>query len=289
MAKEFVAGISYSGETAQTVVLELSEHGTVLRFLQEHLRADGGDTWFLDAFLSSRDRFVEKTTRVSVGLDHAALLLYKFPVDTSLTRPEQNEHVQWELATVLAKYQPREYINDLHYLAIQAREQTADVFVVNVRRSLIFSIQALLAQKKFNLHIADANYFGAQHALLSSYPSVKSERVLLAGFSRGRVDIGLVQSGRLLDYQYALFDAAGDLAATLREIVARHAPSALYYFGMDHSANVMAEIRGELDLAVLPLNPFNRIAVQSSLQGYAPFEGSEHRLASCVGLALRKV
>lgn len=289
MAKEYVAGISYSGETAQTVVLELSEHGTTARFLQEHTRASSAETWFLDTFLASRDRFVEKATRVSIGLDHAALLLYKFPVDTSLTRPEQNEHVQWELSTVLANYQPREYINDLHYLAIQARAQTADVFVVNVRRSLIFSIQTLLAQKKYDLHIADANFFGAQHALLSSVPSAKSERVLLAGFSRGRMDVGLVQNGRLLDYQYALFDAPEGTLPVLREFAAKFAPTTLYYFGMDQSASVMAEIREELPVTALPLNPFHRITVSPSLDGFGPFAGSEHRLASCVGIALRKV
>jgi hypothetical protein len=289
MAKEYVAGISYSGETAQTVVLELSEHGTTARFIEEHTRASTAETWFLDTFLSSRDRFVEKATRVSIGLDHAALLLYKFPVDTSLTRPEQNEHVQWELATVLADYQPKEFINDLHYLAIQAREQTAEVFVVNVRRSLIFSVQALLAQKKYDLHIADANYFGAQHALLASFPSVKAERVLLAGFSGGRVDVGLVQHGRLMDYQYALFSAPEEILPLMRELVARFAPSTLYYFGMDQSANVVADVRGELPIPSLPLNPFNRISVNPSLAGFAPFAGSEHRLASSIGIALRKV
>ena len=289
MAKEYVAGISYSGETAQTVVLELSEHGTTVRFLVEHTRASTAETWFLDALLSARNRFVEKLSRVSIGLDHAALLLYKFPVDTSLTRPEQNEHVQWELATVLAEYQPKEFINDLHYLAIQAREQTADVFVVNVRRSLIFTIQALLAQKKYDLHIADANYFGAQHALAAAYPSVKTERVLLAGFSAGRVDVGLMQQGRLLDYQYAMFRTPGDIIPFLRGIAEKFAPAALYYFGMDPSTNVVSVIGGEFPVPAVPLNPFARMTVGPALAGFASFAGSEHRLASCVGIAQRKV
>jgi hypothetical protein len=289
VAKEYVAGVSYSGETAQTVVLEVSENGTVVRYLREHTRSSTAETWFLDTLLSSKDRVVEKATRVSIGLDHDSLLLYTFPVDTSLTRPEQNEHVQWELATVLADYQPKEFINDLHYLAIQAREQTADVFVVNVRRSLIFSVQALLAQRGHELHIADANYFGAQHALLAAYPPLKTERVLLAGFSRGRIDVGFVQNGRLFDFGYTLFDHAGSLIPFLRERIARFAPSMLFYYGVDQSAAVMADVRGELTVECLPLNPFQRATVSPSLDGYAPFEGSEHRLAACVGIALRKV
>ena len=289
MAKEYLAGVSYSGETAQTVVLEVSEHGTVLRYLREHVRSSTAETWFLDSLLGARDRVVDRASRVSIGLDHAALLLYKFPVDTSLTRPEQNEHVQWELSTVLADYQPKEFINDLHYLSIQAREQTAEVFVVNVRRSLIFSVQALLSQRRHELHIADANYFGAQHALLAAYPSVRNERVILAGFSRGRVDAGLVHQGRLLDFQYALFDTAESVVTLLRRLVAEFSPSTVYYFGMDQAAAVMADVQGELPVPCIPLNPFARISVNPSLDGYAPFEGSEHRLASCVGIALRKV
>jgi len=289
MAKEYVAGISYAGETAQTVVLEVSEAGTQLRFLEEHARQSSAETWFLDAFLSSREKVVEKASRVSIALDHAALLLYKFPVDTSLTRPEQNEHVQWELATVLARFQPKEFINDLHYLTIQAREQTADVFVVNVRRSLIFSIQSLLAQKKFDLHIADTNYFGAQQALLVNNPALKTARVLLAGFSHGRMDVGLLQNGRLLDYHYTLFDSPDEVERLLAELAARHAPSELYYFGMDHSASVMGDVRGRLTLQSVALNPFQRIGVHPSVRTFAAFAGSEHRLAASIGIALRKV
>ncbi len=289
MAKEYVAGISYTGETAQTVVLEVSENGTQLRFLEEHVRKSTAETWFLDAFLSSRDRIVDKASRVSIALDHAALLLYTFPVDTSLTRPEQNEHVQWELATVLADFKPKEFINDLHYLAIQAREQTADVFVVNVRRSLIFSIQALLADKKFDLHIADTNYFGAQHALLVNTPALKTSRVLLAGFSRGRMDVGLLHNGRLVDYRYALSESPESFMRLLRGLSEKHAPSGLYYFGMDRSAALVADVREQLGLDPIAVNPFQRIGVSSSVRAFAQFAGSEHRLASAVGIALRKV
>lgn len=289
MAKEFVAGISYSAGTAHTAVLEVSEKGTELRFLQVHTRTGETETWFLDTLLSSRDKYVQRATRVSIALDHSALLLYKFPVDTSLTRPEQNEHVQWELAAVLEKYQPKEFINDLHYLAIQARAQTADVFVVNVRRSLIFSVQTRLAERKYDLHLADANYFGAQHALLVNYPAVKTERVLLAGFGDGRVDIGLLHNGRLLDYRYGVFETPEKAAALLSEIVAEKAPSALYYFGMDRAADAMTEVRDRIGVPSTPVNPFQRITVGSGVIGFGPFAGSEHRLASCVGIALRKL
>jgi hypothetical protein len=288
MQKEIVAGISFSGDTAHTVVFEISEKGTELRFLLEHKRQSTAETWFLDGFLNSKDKYVEKATRVSIGLDHALLLLYTFPIDTSLTRPEMNEHVQWELSLIIPDFQKKEFINDLHYLTVRGREQTADVFVVNVRRSLIYSIQQLLSGKKYDLHIADANYFGAQNALFINYPSVKTENTLLAGFSDGRVDIGTISKGRLFDYHYLLHQSEEEILAFLQPVIEQASPTALYHYGLGQDTSIISSVETTFGVPVRALNPLLRIGVNSSVRGYELFAGNEYRLAASAGIALRK-
>src|ERR1041385_3166831 len=201
MPKELIAGVSFSDTMAQTVVLGLDENSIELYHLEESPNANRNDTWFLDSVLNAQEGMGGKISRVAVAIDNAAVFLLSFPLDGSLTRPEQNEHIQWELSNFVEDFKPKDYINDIHVLRTRAREQVSEILTVSVRRSLVFNIQNTLANKKIDLQLVDTNHFGAQHALFAVHPEAKTKVAALAGISKSRIDVGILVNGRLTNYR----------------------------------------------------------------------------------------
>ena len=288
MSKEFVAGVSFSDDTAQTAVFEVREDNVELQYLSEHTKKDGGELWFFDALFGLKGRKVRKISRVSVAIDNSLALTHTFPLDCTLTQTEQNEHVQWETSNFLPDYRPQDFINDLHTLQTDIREGVSEVSVVTVRRSMIHNIQRSLTEHGLEIHILDTNHFGAEYALLRGYPENKTKTIALVCISRNRMDVGILEQGQLKSYRFAMVSSVEEgrefigglkLDTTFRDV---------FLYGTSVSSGFLAAIRSMSGVKVTLLNPFRRINVASSCREFDQFIGKEYRFSACTGIALRK-
>lgn len=286
MPKEFRAGVSFDGDTAQIAVLEIRDQDIELRHIEVRQRQALGELWFLEGVLQLKDSTFKKISKVSVAFDHAVVFLYCFPLDTSLHQTEQNEQVHWELSNFIPNYQAKEYINDVHILRTHAREQVADVLVVAVKRATLFHTHSMLAEHKLELQIADTNYFGAENALFTNYPELKSKSVALVSTSKNRVDVGLLKNGRLTHYHYAMISPQ-ECSKFLKDAIQNFLVSDIIFYGSGITVELVKTLREELGINSIILNPFRRVHIDPSLTAFDKFIGYEHQFAACVGCALR--
>ena len=285
MFDKFSAGVSYADQRAQLVILQIKKRKIKLRHVEEYARAEEQELWFLDPLLKRRTRVVRKTSKVSIALDNASVLLHSFPMDNSLNQVEQNEFVTWELSNYVEGYREKKYINDAHLLQTHVQGKVSELFVIAARRSLIFGIQEALSDQKFQLHITDTNHFGAQYALLVNYPDVRTKIVALAVLSGERTDLGILNQGKLVYYRYAPVSSPEDVLDFLQSQLRLYAADQIFLCGGAATDTLVEGAEQRLGIHAELLNPFKRLAGGSLLRDLA---GQEHRYASAVGCALRK-
>jgi len=288
MSKECIAGVSYSGGVAHLAVFEIRERETKLLHLEEFINAGQNPTWYLEYILEPKNRVLKKIDKVSVGLDMADVLLHQFPLDTTLTRAEQNEHVHWELSNLVEGYQPKDYLYDLHVLNTDPQSQVAEVVAVAVKQLYIYKIQENLERRKIALHIADGAYFGAEQSLLLNFPEVKNKTIILLYCSHNRIDIGLEIGGKLARYRYGINTAPQGVIELVREVINELTLNEIYCCGPSVPSDLKPPLQEALGYKVLMVNPFRQMITTSSFIGFDTFAGLEHRFAAAAGLALRQ-
>jgi Tfp pilus assembly PilM family ATPase len=288
MSKEISAGISISGNRAELAVFKFDEREYTLLHLQEYLRSDEHDLWFLQPLIEPHERILKKISHVSIALDTGSVFLHSYPIDSSLTQSEQNEHTNWELSRFIPEFKPNDYICDRHVLRTRAREQVAEMLVVAVQRSVIFGIQERLARKKFSVHLIDTSYFGAEHALIVEYPESKVKTVALVSVGEARVDVGIEFNGRLIEYHYATDASLESVVDVLRKVMKDSTIVEIYCCGPNASHEMSASLNETFGIPAIMLNPFRRSVKTLSFDDYEEFIGREHHFAACVGMALRR-
>jgi hypothetical protein len=288
MSKECIAGVSYSGGVAHLAVFEIRERETKLLHLEEFINAGQNPLWFLEYILEPKTRILKKIEKVSVGLDMADVLLHQFPLDTTLSKVEQNEHVHWELSNLVEGYQAKDYLYDLHVMKADAQSQVAEVMAVAVRQLYIYKIQEHLEHKKIALHIVDGAYFGGEKTLLLNFPEVKSKSVVLLYCSHNRIDIGLEIGGHLARYRYGINTNPQGVIDLVKETISDTTLNEIYCCGPAVPSDIKMPLQESLGYKVLMVNPFRQMITTSSFLGYDVFSGLEHRFAGAVGLALHQ-
>lgn len=288
MPKKYSAGISIAGRSLQVVIAEIREGGMELCHIEEVEDAGAGDHWIAEAIRILREGGSGKVTSASVALDHDLLFLHTFPMDASLHQADQNEHVQWELSNYIADFKPQEYLNDTHVLRSRAREQTADVLMVSVRRDLLFRIQRFLGEHKIELTIVDTNYFSAQHGLMANYPEARMKLLGLAGISPHRIELGVVANGRTLEYHTFRPGTAADTVDHILNTLGPLHIDMLFLYGTGITTALYEPLGESRKPSVTLFNPFRRLFIPSSLKTFERYAGLEHRFAAAVGCALRK-
>lgn len=287
MAKELSMGLSFSDGTAQTAVIEIGSDTNEIRFIEEYEKKSDSGVWFLDHLTGLKERGLGKVSSVSIAFDNSAAFLHSFPLDGTFTQSEQNAQVHWELSQLIADFKPNDYINDIHILRTNAREQVWDVLAVSLRRSLLYDMQARLTGHNLDLRIIDTNHFGAQAALVTIHPDIKKKTVCLAGITRTRVDVGILTKGRLTDYRYSMNTDVHGITAFLEALAGEFAATDVVVHGTGAIYETTKALRSSLHATVGMLNPFRKMRVSSSFRGFDKFIGHEHRFAACVGSALR--
>jgi Tfp pilus assembly PilM family ATPase len=288
MARDLIAGIGVAEGCAHLSLFERREDHNTLLHLQEYVDTTKDPFWFLEPILQPKSRWLRKVSSVSVALESSSLVFHQFPMDTSLSQPEQTEHVHWELGNFVREYQPKDYVSEVHVLQTNTNNQTADMMVVAAKRAWISQMEEMLGGRGCTLEIADAEYFGAEYALLVNYPETRGQRVALALVADHRVDVGIEDHGRLVKYGYALEGTAGAIVKMLKEQLFPGSLAGVYLCGPAVSQETTASIKESLGIRTSVLNPFLQEMKTSSFRGYDVFIGLEHRFASCVGIGLRR-
>lgn len=288
MAKEFIAGVSFTGTTTQIAVLEIRNGEASIATVEEFRNETKNEFWYLEPLLAKSKKIFKKISKVSVAFDNAALFMHSFPADSALSQVDRQEHVRWELSNYIPDFHPQEYVNDLHILRTHVQEQVVDLFVVSAKRSLLHQLQSALSAGHYELHVVDTNHFSSQYSLLVNYPEIKTASVVLVAMNGNRIDAGALRNGRLTNYQYTAVTSVDEICGYLQLYVEDILPGVeLFVCGTAVSNELIAAIKEKMNITATKLNPFRKMPVQSSFDGDSVI-GQEHRFAACVGIALRK-
>ena len=244
--------------------------------------------WFLESLRERKAKIFKRVTKVSVALDSGSVLLHSFPMDTTLVKSEQREHLSWELSNILPNVPPADQVNDLHVLRTSTQEHVAEMFVVSARRSYLQQIHRALDERKYELHIVDTNHFAGQYAFAVNYPEAKEKTVVLASIGEQRADMGTLHDGKLITYRYAVEPSPEMKAKQIAAFVREAAVEELYIFGTGCAFGLTKELEKLENVKTIKTNPFRRVPVATSLRGTGLTIGQEHRFVACVGVALRK-
>ncbi len=288
MAKELRAGISASPGKVQSVVFEFDPEGIQIRYVEEIDRGEAGEGWLSAAITDIRKNLSARPANVSVVLEHDHVFLHSFPLDTTLSKPDQNEHVNWELSNYLEGFRPQDYITDQHILKARARDQIAEVLTVSVKREYLFKLQEELSAMKLDLRLADIPHFGAQHSFLATHPEKRMKKVLLVGLSGRRLDAGLLSNGRLNGYRYIIVPTPEECIRAFGDLNALFDPEEFVVYGEMATAETIEALREPLGKNLSVLNPFKKFTISPLYREFSQFEGREHHFASALGCVLRK-
>lgn len=288
MFRKYLAGVSFTDTTAHLAVLHAKKGSIRLRYLQEFEKGQNDDLWFLEPLLRRDKRAVRKVAKVSVALDVTKTFLHSFPIDSTLNQSDQNEHISWELSNYIPDFNSDGYIKDTRILRTRAQEQVAELFVVAVKRDIVLKIQDALAAKKIDLHLVESNHYSAQYALLVNYPEVKTKMVALVGVSRGRVDVGFLNNGRLLFYRYAMTNSEDEVLEFLQTLVPEFPITDMFFYGMSASHSLVTSSHERFKVNAEMLNPLRNIPIARSYRADTTYSGHEYRFAAAIGCALRK-
>jgi Tfp pilus assembly PilM family ATPase len=283
----YIAGISVADEQAHLAVFQAGKGAVRLRYLGESARSSPSDLWFLDELLAGRDRILRKVSRASVALDHNSAIEHCFPADSSLSGADEQDQINWELSNLIPAFNPEEYTREKHLLQTHAHRQYSDTLIVAYRKSFVESAKAILMARKIGLDQVGTNHFGAQHALVLNNPEVKSTMVALVHVMRNRVDVGLINHGKLVRYRSALTASVADLLEFLGECLSPFPVSNIFLYGASLSGELIEQAKGKFSSGVAKLNPFTALGAASSFREFESFKGKEHRFAAAVGSALR--
>jgi len=288
MATELRAGISFSADLAQTILVEIQDHRIELKFLEERRKASQAEYWFLDDLLAFDKKTLRGIAAVSVALDNRVAFFHRFPLDSSLAQVDQNEQVQWELSHFIHEFKPHDYISDVHILRTHAREQYVDALVVAVPSSFIFNMQGLLAQRDVLLQTVEVNHIAAEHALRRAHPELKARHVVFVGVEQERVDTGVLARGRLTSYDYKNSTSIDESLTFVKRMVDGTDQSDIVLHGSAVSSAWVRSFRAGFGSRLMVLNPFRQMLVSPSCLNFKRFIGREHHFAACVGSTLRR-
>ncbi|HEY6191156.1 MAG TPA: hypothetical protein VI215_02390 [Bacteroidota bacterium] len=283
----YVAGISVADDRAHLAVLQVKKGDVRLKYLGEFARAGERELWFLEELLAGKEKALRKVSRVSVALDHAEAVQHCFPSDSSLSGSDEQDQIVWELSNLIPAFDPEAYTREKHLLQTHAHRQFSDVLVVAYRKSLLKHAEASLRSKNIGLEDVGTNHFGAQHALFLANPEVKSKMVALVHVMRNRVDVGLINRGKLIHYRTARAESAPAVLDVLADRLSSFSVSDIFLHGPAVSPGLTEEAGKRFASAVTNLNPFREMKVASSFGEFDSYRGKEHRFASAVGSALR--
>jgi len=286
MSKEYVAGISVGNRQFQIGVFEIRDQKRILLHSEIHDRNDASPFWFLDR-IDRSSKIFKHVSKISVALDSSTVIVHSFPIDTSLTQKEQQEHVHWEFSNIIVDYQPQQYVADIHVLKTHVREQTVEVLAVAVQRQHIVDMQKLITDRGLKVGLIDTGYFASEYSLLANYSEIKTKCVALAVMNNDRVEIGWYVNGRLNCFTSIGSPHPEVMIQRIQNKRNEFSVSEIFYCG---PVNIIESLRLKLKESGIPMtvvDPMRRLVRKSMWRTSRPKGGSDYMLAACAGIALQ--
>ena len=286
MPKELRAALSWSGNSACAVVIELNNAGAELLAIEEIARSNNMRFWYLGALELIEKKLLGKARRINIGMDMASVQVHSFPMDSGLAQAEQNEQAAWELSHYVENFRLGDQILDMKTLRTNARDQVMDVVCTAIAKTAVLDLTAEFVARKWELGAIEMNQFAAETALFASLPELRAQECMLLGLSADRIDAGIFSRGQLMAYRYQSALANDELTAWANELRKEYRSPAIYGFGAELNFERQRALRAVPHVPYMALNPFRKIRVSSSAGNFSKFVGREHRFAACVGAAI---
>lgn len=289
MPPQITAGISVLDDIAHFVLLKINEYKIELIYLEEYQKTelDTSDTWFLKPLAMRSDTIFERPQSVSVALDKKFLFIHNFPIDSNLTKVEQNEHINWEISQHIPNFHPQEYISDTHILKTSENGKINDIISVTVKRGLIYAIHEYVAQRNLNLNFVDASQFAVEDVLLLTQPEIKNQECVVVGLTRSSIEYSRYSNGHLIEYNGRSESDIDSGIQYLKNCLSSKVFDSIFIFGNQASAEVLGKLRRDVSSNISILNPFRRLNI-STVRNYDRFVNNVQRFVPAVGIALRK-
>jgi Tfp pilus assembly PilM family ATPase len=295
--RESVLGLAFTDKGVQAVEIEHDGPSNTLLAIDEweNTLADkstenGHD---MEQFAGLLGTFLKvnksKARKVSVALDTTQLFLNTIPIEDGLSRPEINDHLNWELRQYFPDAPANEYITDTHVLTRLDTEKRSDVLCVSVRREHAYAIQKALSMAGLSLDILDVDHFSADTALRINYPDSTRKHLAFVGVKENRLDVSIIRLGNVESYSYVVVNSNQEIvdriAAISQEIRGLHSITA---YGPYLDKDLLVQIRRGSSLLVEALNPLRHVNVSDTLRLADHLTVPSYRFAAAVGVALRR-
>ncbi len=282
----YVAGISFADDVAHLSVFKAKKSSVKLKYLAEYPRNGPGDLWFLEGLLAGKEKILGKVSRAAIALDGAAALVHCFPSDSTLSAQEEQDHISWELSNFIPKFNADEYTREKHLLQTHAHRQYSHLLVVAYKKAFLERARGALREQDIVLASSGTNHFGAQHALLLNNPEIKTKSVALVHVMKNRVEVGVMNRGRLVHYSSASFESSERALEALRPALDSFPVAEIHFHGSEVTKELLGEAKTRFSSSIAVLNPFRELDVASSFREFDSYAGKEHRFAAAVGCAL---
>ena len=287
MARELRAGMSFSGDLAHIVIVEVIDGEIHLRQIDERPKATDDIMWFMEILKAVDRKTLSRLSRISISLDHSMAHFLRFPLDTTLSQVDQNQQVAWEFSQLLAEDEVKDLINDVHLLRTNAREQVADALAVGFRRSLVFRIQQVCGDQHLNLQFLDVNLFASEHALWYNHPELRARIVCLLEVSHSLSVASVLNNGRMTSYHSSFTSSSEEVVAFVRQLAQASDLTNIVAYGTALTYEMVKALRATFGSPVATLNPFRRLTIGAQTRNYEQFLGLEHRFVPSIGCAVR--
>jgi hypothetical protein len=287
MAREYRAGMSYSGDVAHIVVVEIVDGDARLLQVDEHFKSAQDSLWFLEGLRTIDPKILSRLSHLSISFDHSAAHFLRFPLDATLNQIDKNEQIQWEFAHLLTQEEMKDLVNDVHILRTSSRDQVADTLAVGYRRSMVFGIQRSCVDRKINLEFLDVNLFASEHALWYNHPDLRPKTVCLLDVGFNYAAASVLTNGRITDYYSAFTSTAEGVVAFVDGFIGVAEVSTIVVYGTAVTFEMVKALRAAFGNHVATLNPFRRLGISSQTRNYERYIGLEHRFVPSVGSAMR--
>ncbi len=287
MFSKYVAGVSYSDNVSQIVVLQMKRKGARIRSIHEFRKQSDSPAWFLGPLIGRSEKIFRKVKTVAVAIDHDRLLFRTFPVDAGLNRPAMREHAAWEFAQFLPEGSAQAYVGDVYPLESRTDRPITDALYVAARRDFVQVVEQEIKKARFKCGQIDAAYFGAESSGLLNHPELGTVQSAIIGLFRRTLVVGILADGRLVQFVSKEISDPTDVLPHLEIEFGRRPVESICIYGPAAVAAVLNAIRARFSCEVAYLHAFKALEVDFDRRAMQQFMGREHVFASCVGIALR--
>jgi Tfp pilus assembly PilM family ATPase len=235
---------------------------------------------------------ISKIKKTGVVIDSAQAFLNIIPVDSNDDEKTVNSQIMWEISN----YFPETY-NDFNIKCLRLNNHK---YSGNIDEALLIAIDKFkidfcrkaCAELKLNLKAVEIDHFAAEKVLSDAYKEKISANVLLIGFKNERIDLSVVNKGKIRYYEYINKDdneyherfihTLKNLPLNIPDLNLKD----IFVYGGDLTVNIddsVMEIFKNVPVTVI--DPFYKIKLSRELLSEKSGDKNLHRFTPLCGLA----